>query len=286
MNLRETLKRYSSIEIELLLSEVIGKQRELLFMHPEHKLSEKQQTRLLNFVGRRIKGEPMAYILGYKDFMGLRFMVNRNVLIPRPETEELVRKVYQVCKVYKAGRPLKILDLGTGTGCIIISLAKGLRAKGLGLRCKLYASDISSATLKVANNNAKNQLNHSWYHTGVYHARGIKFIRSNLFQNINGQFGVIAANLPYVRKSAIRSLKLDYEPTIALTDGTNVFKIYERFFQQVGRHLAPNAVIFLEIDPTSKKFILEYQKKYLPNAEMEFHRDFSNLWRYAEINTR
>ncbi|MFI5205575.1 MAG: HemK/PrmC family methyltransferase, partial [Candidatus Paceibacterales bacterium] len=187
---------------------------------------------------------------------------------PRPETEEIVHKIYQVCKVFKVDRPIKILDLGTGSGCIAIALKKMAKST-----FDITASDISPAALKVARQNAKK------------HRTKIKFTKSDLFKNIKGKFDLIVANLPYVPKKVygLNFDNLKYEPVSALTDGTKSFQIYRRFFEQIGGHLSFRPVILLEIDPSSREFVTEYQKKFLPSAEIKFYKDFNNFWRYAEI---
>jgi len=316
MTIKEALKKYSSIEIEILLSHILGKSKEFLYMNRENKLTIKQLSNLAKLIKRREKGEPIAYILGYKDFCGLRFKVNKDVLIPRPETEELVHKVLQV---YKAGKPLRILDLGTGSGCIAISILKGLglRAKGIGV----VASDISAKALAIAKQNAKKNI-----HTRLYECEEINFIKSDLFKNITGKFDVIVANLPYVPLKLLHRFihhkpphpgplpqgeregkavddpfqGLKFEPAFALTDGTSSWQIYRQFFEQVGGHVYDGVArrfigksgqpinghattIFLEIDPSSRKFLTEYQKKYLPGWQIKFYKDFNNLWRYAEV---
>jgi len=280
MTIKEVLKKYSSIEIEQLLSHILGKPKEFLYMNTDHRLTRKETNRLTRMVERRLAGEPVAYILGYKDFLGLRFEVNKDVLIPRPETEWLVEKVESLKLKVKSGK-IKVLDLGTGSGCIAISLAKKLLATSY----QLQAADISPAALKVAKENAKK------------HQAKIKFIQSDLFKNISGKFDIIVANLPYVPirilnkyMRRVEKLTIDdpfaglkYEPLTALTDGTPSFQIYRRFFEQVGGYINKDGLILLEIDPSSKKFLIEYQKKYLPSGRMKFYRDFNKLWRYAEI---
>ncbi len=328
MTIKQALIKYRKIEIDLLLSHILGKSREFLYLHPERGLTLGQQRGLTRMIKHRQKGEPMAYIVGYKDFMGLRFKVDRRVLIPRPETEELVDKVLKVCKVARGvipsdppagGEPrnplnlidkgslrsgrddnLKILDIGTGSGCIAVSLARGLRAKGKGLRTEITASDISLAALKVAKVNAKRLLpltpsplppNFAKATMGR-RGRGIKgegakikFIKSDLFKNINGKFDIIVANLPYVPKKDYESRikNLEWEPKIALADPVKDFDMYLRFFEQVKKHLNPKFRIYLEIDPKTKNYVINYVIKYLPKAKVKFYKDLNGLWRFAEI---
>ncbi len=234
-------------------------------MNPEIKITKKQYNNLTKIIKRREKGEPVAYILGYKDFMGLRFKVNRDVLIPRPETEQLVYKVY------KGKKALKILDLGTGSGCIAIALAKQLQKSKI--KYQVTASDVSKKALKVARQNAQT------------HKVKIIFKHSDILQNVRMSFDVIIANLPYVTSGDYYRLKqnLKFEPKMALTDGTNRWETYKRFFEEVGKRLNPRAVIFLEIDPRSISKILIWIKKYLPKAKVRFYKDVNRLWRYAII---
>ena|SRR5258708_975739 len=271
MTIKEVLKKYSSTEVELLLSHVLGKSKEFLYMNPESKLATKQLSDLTGLIKRRQKGEPIAYILGYKDFCGLRFKVNRSVLIPRPETEWIVEHIGSSFLGQETARATKILDVGTGSGNIAISLAKMLGASGF----KFYASDSSKKALAVAKTNAKT------------HGAKIQFIQSSLFSKIKGAFDIVIANLPYVPKKIYDSRfeDLRYEPKLALTDGTNRFVLYEEFFQQIYEHLNKKASICLEIDPESKKLLAIWAKKNLPTAEIKFYRDLNNLWRYLIVKT-
>lgn len=289
MTIKEVLKEYASIEIELLLSNVLGKPKEFLFLYPAHRLTRIEANRLTRMAKRRLKGEPVAYILGYKDFCGLRFKVNKNVLIPRPETEWLVERIVTSYKLQVTRRPIKILDLGTGSGCIALSLAKVSR-----MTLDITASDISPTALKVAKQNAKSLLGEK---SNSLNYETISFIKSDLFQNIKGKFDVIVANLPYIplkvlRKHLLRKNKflendpflgLKYEPAFALSDGTSSWQIYKKFFEQLPAHIQPESLIYLEVDPASRNFLLEYQKKYLPKARMKFYKDFNNSWRYVRV---
>lgn len=309
MIIQEALKKYLSIEIDLLLSHVLGKPKEFLYLRGADELTRRQADELTRMVKRREKGEPVAYLLGYKDFCGLRFEVNKDVLIPRPETEGLVERVVQALALlkkqaeglrYKAGRQIKILDLGTGSGAIIISVYKGLRAKGLGLSYEFVASDISAKALKVAKANDKNLFPGSALISRRMSAGSIKFVHSDLFENIDGKFDVIVANLPYVPLKLLHRFihhkqklahddpfqGLKYEPAFALTDGSSSWQIYRRFFEQVGAHLSPISIIYLETDPASRKFIERYQKKYLPARQIKFYKDLNHFWRYAEIKIK
>lgn len=272
------------------MADVLKKPKEFIFLHPEFILSSKHLKTLEAQVKRRQEGEPVAYILGYKDFMGRRFAVNKDVLIPRPETEGLVELALDRIKNYELGiknaKSLRILDVGTGSGCIAVSLTAMMPvAPSNGYHCEITASDISKKALVAAKQNAKS------------HKAKITFIHSDLFKDIPGKFDVVVGNLPYVpmkmlRKHLLHRAKFDaqdpfaglkYEPKFALTDGTSIWLIYKRFFEEARAHLNPGAVILLEIDPASRKFLKTYQQKYLPGAKVKFYKDVNNLWRYMEI---
>lgn len=274
MTIIEALKYFKDIEIELLLPNILGKPKEFLYLNPDLKLTNKQTNQLTNFAKRRIKGEPIAYIIGYKYFYNLKFKVTKDTLIPRPETEHLIDQALKIIENKAVLRyklqdtSYKILDIGTGSGCIAVSLAKHLSKD-----FKIHASDISPKALTVAKTNAR------------FHRANIKFIHSNLFQNIKNKYDLIIANLPYVPISDYKKLKnnLKYEPKSAITDGTDQIKIYEKFFKQVSKHLNQNASILLEIDPSQKKSLPKVIKHYLPGAKTKFHKDLQKIWRYVTI---
>ncbi len=300
MIIRQALKKYSSIEIELLLSHILGRPKEFLYMNGEFKLTRIQTNRLTRMANRRLKGEPVAYILGYKDFYGLRFKVDRNVLIPRPETEELInltisnfakRSEKSVNHAAMKNRSLagardgvKILDIGTGSGCIAIAVAKLVTSDGL----RVTASDISSAALKVAKKNAKlilgKKSNSRYYRTFL----PIKFVRSDLLANIKDNFDIIIANLPYGWygvKNRFSSVKegLKFEPVISLYTKEKGLMQIRRLLLQIAALKNKPKLVYLEFDPRQKSDLYKLIKKHLPKSKTQFHRDFNSLWRYVEI---
>lgn len=258
-------------------------------MYPNHRLTGIQSNRLALMVARRMNGEPIAYILGYKDFCGLRFKVNKHVLIPRPETEWLVDRIANdvVTKggsrpsPTKAVTPVTILDLGTGSGCIAIMLAHKLADSRITF--DITASDISPAALTVARSNAKTILGKK---SNSLNYQTIRFVRSDLFIRVNGIFDVIVANLPYVPRKIYQKLhqNLKFEPKSALIDPKQDFGIYERFLAQVPEHVHDGSMIYLEIDPLARKVISQAVKEYLPGWKVKYFKDFRGLWRYGVIS--
>lgn len=271
MNIQQALQSLPGQEAELLLGHALRKPKEFLYTHPNYQIPKNKYQEFTKLVKKREKGEPIAYILGYKDFFGLRFKVTKDVLVPRPETEWIVEEALKEISSNK-NQVSKILDVGTGSGCLSISIAKNLNK--IKIKHNITASDISSKALKVAKANTKT------------HKVKIDFLKSDLFSKVGERkFDLIIANLPYVPlkdyKKLLKGLK--FEPRLALTDGTNNFIIYKKFFEQVGKHLSETGKIFLETDPASKTYLSAYTKKYLPKYKIKFFKDLNKLTRYAEI---
>lgn len=273
---RAMLKKYYNIEIELLLTHVLKKPKEFLYMEPKYKLTIKQINKLTTLIKRRLAGEPIAYILGYKDFYGFRFKVNKNVLIPRPETELVIDCIVRACReqnfIFSTRSKTKILDIGTGSGCIAISLAKLLPATSY----QLLASDISPNALKVAKQNAKT------------HKVKIKFIESDLLKDIKVNPDIIIANLPYGWhgvKNRFSSVKdgLKFEPQNALYTKEKGLHEIRRLLEQICQKESQPKLIYLEFDPRQKNDLAKLIKKILPNYKTNFLKDLNNFWRYAEI---
>lgn len=193
----------------------------------EHEESHKDKALLYNgLIEKRARHIPLQYITGIQEFMGLEFEVNKNVLIPRQDTEILVEEVLGVCE-YRT-----VLDLCSGSGCIIISLGK------LGNIKKAVASDISKEALQVAKRNAE-KLNVD-----------VTFILSDLFEKIEGRFDIIVSNPPYIKSEELLSLMPEvrnHEPQLALDGGSDGLLIYQRIIKDVGRFLNPGGHLFLEI---------------------------------------
>lgn len=292
MTIRQILQKYKDIEIDLLLAHVLKQPKEFLYLNPQVSLTPQQTARLTTLVGRRQNGEPIAYLVGYKYFYGLKFKINKHVLTPRPETEWLVEQALKRIKNKALSRligdppkrlgiknkkpHLTVLDIGTGSGCIAVSIAKRvtlLPQKGNPF-CTVTASDISASALKVAEQNAKT------------HKVNVHCVQSDLFKNISGKFDIITANLPYVPQGMYELLfhNLKYEPKVAITDGGEVWDMYRRFFTQLPRHLKPGGTAILEIDDGSKPDLQKMLKQLLPDYKALFYKDLNGLWRYLEIH--
>ncbi len=191
-------------EIEMILEHVLQLSRATLIAHPERLLNDAQTAEVERLLARRASGEPMAYILGTRDFYNLTFHVTSDVLIPRPETEALVDQALLRLSKAHAPNAAPVLDLGTGSGAIAISIAE--QAPG----AAVVATDVSTAALKVAKKNAEQ--------CGV----NVRFIESNWYEALEGaKFDLIVSNPPYVALGDphLTEGDLRFEPIGALTDG-------------------------------------------------------------------
>lgn len=216
------------LDASILLSKACQVSNVWLIAHGEDLINKSQLELYKKFIQRHVLGEPIAYITSIKEFFGLNFNVNPEVLIPRVETEAMVE---QIVKLDKKG--LKFLDLGTGSGAVAVAIAKNTKF------LEINAADISEEAINIAKHNAKK----------LTPNKSIKFIRSNLFSNLDAKFDIIAANLPYVIPSLSNKKNLSYEPAIALYGGCDGLDIYRDFFKDVNNYLNNNGIIFCEADP-------------------------------------
>jgi len=205
-------------------------------LNPNFKVSDAEVEKWNTILADLQQEKPIQYITGEAWFYGLRFEVNENTLIPRPETEELVEWIIESQKSKVQSQKLEILDIGTGTGCIPISLKANL------LQANVSAIDISEKALEVAKRNAaSNKVE-------------INFIQTNILEveDLNQFFDIIVSNPPYVRnleKEEIKKNVLDYEPHLALfVEDTDALLFYRKIAQLALKNLAPNGLLFFEIN--------------------------------------
>lgn len=225
------------LTIELLLAHLLKKKRLDLYLEFERELDERTLEKLRELVKRRAAGEPLQYITGEAEFFGLKFAVDKRVLIPRPETELLVKTVSERLKPLEEQKQvLKIVDVGTGSGCIAVTLAKNLPT------AEIYALDISNEALEVARGNAKMH--------GV--EKNIRFLQSDLLQELQGSWGAdaVVSNPPYIATGELANLPKevrDFEPVRALSAGEDGFEVFQRLVMDARRVLKPSGLIALEI---------------------------------------
>ena len=236
-----------TLAAELLLLHVLDRDRTWLYAHPEEQLSAAESERFFALIARRANGEPTQHLTGKQEFWGLEFEVTPDVLIPRPETEHLIEVALDrlALRELRAGRKptfggegLQIADIGTGSGCIAIALARDLPA------ATIYATDISSAALAVAKRNADR-------HSVSGH---IHFVECNLLDITTPEFDLIVSNPPYVGRREAETLARevrDHEPEIALYGGEEGYELYADLITQSGVHLKPGGLLALELGHNS-----------------------------------
>lgn len=244
------------LDAEVLLFYVLKKSKEFIFTNPKIKITKTQEKKYKSLINRRAKFEPIAYLTGKKEFYGLEFGVNKNVLIPRPETELLVEEVIK----YVGHRNITIADVGCGSGAIAVSLKKYLP------KTKIIATDISQLAINVAKKNAN------------LNKVGIRFIKTNLISKVSDKIDIIVANLPYVPEEEkkiknIFSAPLKYEPVEGLYGGRYGLDVYEKLFQQVNNLLNKPKALFCEIGSTYSKKTLALAKAHFPGSKIEIKKD-------------
>ena len=218
------------LDSEILLSKTLNKSREDILVSLEEKINEKDIFKYKNYIDRRIKNEPIAYILEEKEFWSKKFKVNKNTLIPRPETELLVNKLSEIFKEKK----ISILDIGTGSGCIILSLLDELKSStGIGI-------DISKEAVSIAKINGLrlNLLNR------------VKFLNKSVSSIFNKKFDLIVSNPPYIESKDMKNLSEDirrYEPRLALDGGNDGLDLIKKVIYKSKSILKTKGTLALEI---------------------------------------
>ena len=231
-------KFHKKLDTELLLSETLSKSREYILLNLDKLVNQKQFDIFKSYIEKRKLKVPIAYILGSKEFWKYRFLVNNSVLIPRPETEQIVE---ESLKLLKKDYSKKILDIGTGSGCIAISLKKERPM------CVVDAIDLSKSSIKVAKSNAK-----------MHHLLNkINFINIDIDKFRSNNYDLILSNPPYISKADYNRLddnvKL-YEPKVALFGGINGFKIINKVITKSKKLLKVNGKLIIEIGEKQRNY--------------------------------
>ena len=222
----------AALDARLLLEHICGTDRNTLLVHGDRTVSPEEEKQYLDAVERRSRRIPLQQITGQQEFMGLPFWVNSNVLIPRQDTEVLVEEVLK-----HTHDGMRILDMCTGSGCILISILHYSNdCEGLGV-------DISSPALEVAEENAERLLSGR---TGV----SARFLQSDLFEAVDGKYDILVSNPPYIRSAVVDTLMpevKDYEPRIALDGEEDGLVYYRRILSDCKKNLKKGGMLFFEI---------------------------------------
>ncbi len=302
------------LEAEILLAHVLKKDRVWLIAHSDFRLTTLDCRRLAGLIRRREKHEPIAYILGQKEFYGLSFKVNRNVLIPRPESELLIELALShfpslsfvrrglergIAMVNKVSNGITVWDVGTGSGAIAIAIAKYLP------HARMLATDISSAALTLARQNAKR-----------HDVTNVTFLRANLCaakvrrwlvckgmaHDAPTQNLIIVANLPYLptsdkgwtrraarlsspKSSPLQQDVVKYEPRDALFAGQTGLEIIETILRQLAAFDIHFMAAYLEFDPPQTKHLMKLAQELFPRARIKLHKDLAGLNRVIALES-
>jgi release factor glutamine methyltransferase len=253
---------------EVLLRHVLGIDRAALFARLNDAIPPAQAAAFLTLLGRRVAGEPVAYLTGFKEFMGLGFAVGPGVLIPRPETELLVE--WALARIGDAPPPGAILDVGTGSGAIARSLAANLPARSHGA---IVAADVSAEALGYARRNR----------AALALDRRVALVRGDLASWVaDGAAGLVLANLPYLTPEQLASNPwLAAEPAAALVSGADGLDLVRRLITDLPRILAPDGAAGLEIDPAQAGVVAGLLEAALPGRRVRAIDDLAGLARHV-----
>lgn len=260
------------LDAQVLLAHILDKPRTWVAAHPETPLSQSQLDALEEAISNLEAGEPFPYVLGHWEFFGLDFELSPDVLIPRPETELLVERSIKWLRAAPERRT--IADVGTGSGCIAVSIAKSISD------AKVIATDISFPSLEVARRNA---LKHNV-------AGQIDFVQCDLLPPhpdplpTDLHFDLICANLPYIPSQTLRELPVyGREPTLALNGGGDGLSVLRRLLQMAPDWLAPGGMILLEIESSQGMSAVSLAYDAFDDAKIHLRKDLAGRDRLVEI---
>ena len=261
-NLKQNNIENSTLKAKILLANILNVKKEYLLMHSEEEIKQEDKIKYENCIKELIKGKPLQYITNKQEFMALDFYVDENVLIPQPDTEILVEKAIEIAVTTQKN---KILDMCTGSGCIAISLAKNIN------NAQIIATDISNNALNVAN---KNAINHNVENK-------IKFINSDMFNNIEEKFDIIVSNPPYIETETINKLGIEVqnEPHLALDGGIDGLKFYKIIANNAFKYLNENGYLLLEIGYNQQNSVTQLLQDIGKYKNIETIKDLGGNYR-------
>ena len=233
------------LDSEILLSNSIKRDKKHIILNPKEVLNSEQLEKFKSLIERRKKGEPIAYLINKKEFWKDEFFVNKDVLIPRPDSELIIE---QVLKIYSKDVQLQVLDIGTGSGCILLSILKE--------RSNFYGTgiDISKKSINVSKFNAK-QLNLT---------NRVKFFHSSVDNFNNGKYDIIVSNPPYIEQLSLKYLEKDvvnFEPKLALSGGFDGFSKIRKVINKASILIKKNGKFILEIGFNQKNKVIKILKE-------------------------
>ena len=259
----------SKLEVEVLLRHVLDIDRAEFFASLNRELTPSQIRRLTEFSQRRLNREPLAYIVGHREFYGLDFTVNEHVLIPRQETELLVERALNFASA-KPHEHLCIADVGTGSGAIAIAISYNLPGAAI------YALDNSGEALSVAKANAERH--------GV--SDRIQFLHSDLLDSLPNRVDVVVSNPPYLKSSDIPKLEPEIrkEPAAALDGGRDGLDVIRRLLRQAPQRVKPTGCVLIETSHDQTGDVRKLAQGAFPGSQVSVYKDLLNLPRVVQIS--
>lgn len=263
--LRDSACPTARLDAEVLLAHALGLRRVDLYIHPERPLTAAQESSYRDGLERRARREPVSYIVGQKEFYGLAFVVDRRVLVPRPETEVLVERALARARA-AGGAGLRIADIGTGSGCIAVALALQLPD------ARLEATDISDAALEVAGENVRRH--------GV--AGRVRLLQGDLCAPLSGPVDLLVSNPPYTVWESLPLGITAHEPRLALDGGGDGLAVYRRLLRELPVYLRPGAAALLEIGDGQEEAVVDLAREALPGTPLRVWPDGMGWARVVE----
>ena len=259
----------ADLEAEVLLRHALGWRRTELFAALNEPLTPGYEGGLRVLVSRRLEGEPLAYLLGHREFYGLDFVVNAHVLIPRQETEVLVDRTLEYCSTRKQGERVLIADVGTGCGAVAIAIAANLP------RATLCATDVTGEALTIADINRRRH--------GVQDR--VHLVRADLLHGLPGPADVIVSNPPYLKTEEIPQLaaEIQREPMRALDGGADGFDVTRRLLHQALSLIRPGGCLLVEIAPEQQEAVARMARELFRTADVSFAYDSLGLARVMVV---
>lgn len=256
------------LDADLMLAHVLDVNRAALLTWPDRRLTPKELTRFRDLLGRRAAREPLAYVLGHREFFALDFAVDARVMVPRPETELLVEQTLHLAR--QMAGPVQIADVGAGSGAITVTLAVHLP------EATVYALDGSAGALEVTVENARRH--------GV--ADRVHCFQGDLLVPLPGPVDLVAANLPYVTTGEWEELPPeihDYEPRAALDGGPDGLSLIGELLATAGPWLRPGGALLLEIGAGQGESVLALARQHFRQAEVQLFQDYARLDRVVVV---
>lgn len=256
----------ANLDAQVLVAHTLEKPRTWILAHPEAPLNTTQYNKIIRAANRMEHGEPLPYVIGHWEFYGLDFNLTPSVLIPRPETELLVEQGIKWLRLHPPQH--KVVDVGTGSGCIGIAMAKNIPD------LRLLLTDISLEALSVAKINAEKY--------GLLDR--LEFLQADLLDGVPGPFDLICANLPYIPTPKMRKLPVsDREPRLALDGGLSGTEVISRLLGQAKGQLVSGGLMLLEIESSHGDEVKTLAKYHYPASKVQILKDLSGLDRCVEI---